>query len=391
MSYNILNFPEGNIAGREDTLQTIINDIQPDIFLIQELQSDSGLQLIVNRSFSGLPSNYAAGSFLPQQSNSSSNHPLQQALVYNSDLFGLAHQGHLMTSVRDINRFKLFWKPSLPNTDTLFIYVFVTHLKSSQGTSNQAARLEMVQALTTHLQYLPPNSPVIFAGDLNVYSSEEPAYQQLLNESNAIVLRDPINTPGNWHSSSFQPKNVLTQSTRSSSIFGDGAGGGMDDRFDFILLSANMFTSTSTASYQANSYRAVGNSGNCYNQSITNCTGGQASSALRKSLYHMSDHLPIVLKLAINPQYLPVNAPNTFTPNITYNINGNLAITWSKNEPAQVLLYDMSGRVVTHQSRPLSVGKNTMQHPFTNLETGCYIVQVVGAEAAVSTQVFITH
>jgi hypothetical protein len=51
MSYNLLNFPMGNLAGREDTLRIIIDHVRPDIFLIQELQTDSGLQLIANRSF----------------------------------------------------------------------------------------------------------------------------------------------------------------------------------------------------------------------------------------------------------------------------------------------------------------------------------------------------
>ena len=32
MSYNVLNFPTGNIAGREDTLRQLINYIEPDIF-----------------------------------------------------------------------------------------------------------------------------------------------------------------------------------------------------------------------------------------------------------------------------------------------------------------------------------------------------------------------
>ncbi|MFT5311322.1 MAG: hypothetical protein ACI8VL_002238, partial [Bacteroidia bacterium] len=83
MSYNVLNFPTGNIAGREDTLKQLINYVEPDIFLIQELKSDSGLQLILNESFSGLTSSYAATTFVPQQSNSSSNWKLQQAMIYN--------------------------------------------------------------------------------------------------------------------------------------------------------------------------------------------------------------------------------------------------------------------------------------------------------------------
>lgn len=72
MSYNLLNFPTGNLAGREDTLRTIIDHVRPDVFLIQELKNDSGQQLIVDRSFENLPGKYAAATFLPQQSGSDS-------------------------------------------------------------------------------------------------------------------------------------------------------------------------------------------------------------------------------------------------------------------------------------------------------------------------------
>ena len=74
--------------------------------------------------------------------------------------------------------------------------------------------------------------------------------KKLLDPTNRIRLRDPINTPGDWNSSSFQPKSVLTQSTRASSIFGDGAGGGLDDRFDFVLLSSDMFQPWNTIVYE---------------------------------------------------------------------------------------------------------------------------------------------
>jgi hypothetical protein len=43
MSYNILNFPDGNIAGRVDTLENIIEYYQPHLLMVQELQSENGL------------------------------------------------------------------------------------------------------------------------------------------------------------------------------------------------------------------------------------------------------------------------------------------------------------------------------------------------------------
>lgn len=357
MSYNVLNFPTGNIEGREDTLRHIINHVEPDLFLIQELKNDSGLQLILNESFADLSGNYEATTFVPQQSNPSNGFKLQQAMIYNSDLFGLASEGFLETDVRDLNKFKLFYKDvELDNgADTVFLYVFVVHLKSSQGTSNVEARLAMAQTLSFHQQYLEDNASMIVAGDFNVYTSEEPAYQELLDPTNRIVLKDPINTPGNWNSSSFQPKDVLTQSTRASSIFGDGAGGGLDDRFDFILLSSDMFQPWNTIVYEEESYYAMGNTGTCYNQSITDCSGGEWADDILQSLYYMSDHLPIVLKLNFGVGSVSVEeSPDELTK--VWMIDDQLNINWDTEETGIVSVLDMLGRSLFYRKVELNKG-----------------------------------
>src|SRR5690606_12082003 len=107
-----------------------------------------------------------------------------------------------------------------------------THLKSSEGTANKQLRLQMVQQFTEKLETMDPNSYVLFAGDLNLYTHTEPAYLELMDTINSIVMADPLQRPGRWHNNiDFQ--DIHSQSTRiSSGPFGAGAGGGLDDRFD---------------------------------------------------------------------------------------------------------------------------------------------------------------
>ena len=138
------------------------------------------------------------------------------------------------------------------------------------------------------------------AGDFNLYSSNEPAYQAILSPDNPIVFWDPIDAPGEWSEASFGQPQLLTQSTRTSQIYGDGAGGGLDDRFDFAMLSTPLFEATSALQYVEGSYVAYGNSGLCYNQSFVQCQDGgvTVSDAVNWALYHMSDHLPIVFDLS---------------------------------------------------------------------------------------------
>jgi len=378
MSYNLLNFPTGNLAGREDTLRTIIDHVRPDIFLIQELKTDSGLQLIVDSSFAGLPGTYAATTFVPQQSNTG-GFRLQQAMVYNTDLFGLLSEGHLMTAVRDINKFCLYWKDPLlaEGADTVKLYLFVTHLKSSQGSTNVAARLAMVQTFTTHLQYLPAEASVIFAGDLNVYNSNEPAYQELLDPTNAIVLRDPIDSPGTWNSASFPKREIHTQSTRASAIFGDGAGGGMDDRFDFILVSRNMMGPVHSITYVADSYDALGNNGTCYDQSITACAGGDVPYDIIRAMYHMSDHLPVVMELQFTSGITGVKASVAQAANWWTSALG-LHVQWPATEPVAITLTDMLGRTVHTATHPLHPVATVL--PMPALGRGVYLVRMAGQQ-----------
>lgn len=160
----------------------------------------------------------------------------------------------------------------------------------------------MVQEFTDKLETMDPNSYVLFAGDLNLYTQSEPAYQELLDPTNAIVMVDPIDRPGSWHNNdNFQ--DIHTQSTRiSSAPFGTGAGGGLDDRFDFILISQNMMNDPKMK-YVIESYKAFGNNGNCFDNNINSqdCTG-DFSQTLRDYLYNMSDHLPVVMNLETNKQ-----------------------------------------------------------------------------------------
>ena len=122
-------------------------------------------------------------------------------------------------------------------------------------------------------------------------------------------MEDPIDTPGAWNNNE-DFREVHTQSTRtSSSGFGGGAGGGLDDRFDFIMVSQNMMTNPNLQ-YKTDSYKAYGNNGNCYNNNINdiNC-GGVYNQIIRDALYNMSDHLPVVMELETDQEIVILDIP----------------------------------------------------------------------------------
>lgn len=348
MFYNLLDFPEANPNNREFILRDILDTYQPDIFMVCELQSGFGGNLILDQSLNHSEILYKSTSFV---SNQSGNSNLQQLLFYRKDKFTVEGEEVITTSIRDINKYTLQLSTANGQNDPLLIELFVTHLKSSQGGSNEQLRFDAVERFTNELEDLDPNAFVIFAGDLNLYSSTEPAYVELLDPTNNITMADPISTPGAW-SNNINFQDVHTQSTRvSSGPFGAGAGGGLDDRFDFMMISQNMLTNPKLR-YVENTYFAYGNNGNCFNDSINEpgC-GGAFSVALREDLYNMSDHLPVVMELETNEEIVILStteneAANNFIVTQTV-VSEYLPYQSNTNSSLQFELYNTIGQKIT--------------------------------------------
>lgn len=393
LSYNVLNYPQGEIPNREDTLALILDYVQPDLFLIQELKSEAGYNTIYNSCFSDLQDPFAQVTYVPQNSNPGSSWPLQQSLIYNERLFGLAEEGIRTSPIRDMNRYKLYLKDEAHLLgDTTFLYVFVAHLKSSQGSENEQLRLEMMEAFTAYFNTLPADALAIFGGDFNLYSSDEPAYQLLLSPNNLLQWQDPINAPGVWSNGNYPFKQILTQSTRSSSIFGDGAGGGMDDRFDFIMATDALMNTISPIHYSPNSYFALGNNGTCYNQNITDCDeDNDVPMYILNALYHMSDHLPVVMELqtdlALNSSDITQKKENKIIGSTLQHGEARFNLVCEKSTLVELAVIDASGRFVYENEQLVNAPRSSISLPEMN--PGVYHLRVKMNEGNMITKTFI--
>lgn len=299
MFYNVLNYPMQAPASRIQDLQIILDDYRPDLFMICELNNEEGADNILN-IMQPLNSNYQRAVFQLNTSDDDlgDQNDLQNMIFYDSAKFILESQHIITTTYRDFNHYVLKLNTVDQDTNPQYLDVFVTHLKSSSGTANQQLRLAMVNDFVAYLETLPSDRNVVFGGDLNLYTSSEPAFQELLDTSNNITFVDPADRIGSW-SNNTNYLDVFTQSTRTQSGLG-GATGGFDDRFDFILTSENMLTNTDLY-YVNDSYQVYGNNNNpnCYNSEInsSDCAGSDFSVTIRNALYTMSDHLPVTIEL----------------------------------------------------------------------------------------------
>jgi exonuclease III len=386
MCYNVLNYPTGNIAGRVDTLSNIIDYYRPDLLMLQELKTEQGLIDTKNMMNEVGYANFEAAPYIPQQSNPFSDFPLQQSIIYNSEIFGLAEDSFILTEVRDINYYKLWLKTEnlSEGADTTFLHVFVTHLKSSTGGENEQLRLQMAQQFKNYINNnLESDDLIIIAGDFNLYNNSEPAYIELTGSSGGINMVDPLSELGNWSGSSFAHKEILTQSTRSSQYAGDGAGGGVDDRFDFILLSPSLMQLFGDLVYVNDSYKSLGNNGECYNQSITSCIpDNDVPADVVRSIYYMSDHIPVVCELstslALNvyedsKRSLDVKFPsgNVFHENITFSLDTK------SNSGLEYVVYNTSGGILAHKKLVNYSQNEQIFIPSEHFAQGIYFIYLI--------------
>jgi endonuclease/exonuclease/phosphatase family metal-dependent hydrolase len=294
MSYNILNYPGSTSSIRNPYFQTTIAGVLPDILVVQEMLSQAGVDEFKNNVLNVISSGYAAGTFIngPDTDN---------AIFFKSAAFSFLAHNVITTALRNISEFVLS-----ENTTGDTIRIYSLHLKASTGSTNQQKRLAEVIALRNVTDTLPLNSNFIICGDFNIYSSNEPAYQKLLDQSTQGYFLDIFNLSGTWNNSIYAPYHTQSPRTRQ---FGGGANGGMDDRFDMILMSQGVID-TGGIYYIPDSFVSYGNDGNHYNDSINRPPNIAVGQTIANAIHYASDHIPIYGYFSFNNQ-APLSFPLT--------------------------------------------------------------------------------
>ncbi|RLD28264.1 MAG: hypothetical protein DRI75_07215 [Bacteroidetes bacterium] len=376
MFYNLLNFPDQSSSKIQD-LEVILEDYNPDLFMVCELNNQTGANAILS-SLQTINPNYSSATFVTNSSDDAigDSNDLQNFIYFDSSKFILESQTQIQTIFRDFNHYTFKLNTTDQISNPIIIHFIVCHLKSSQDDPNPDLRFLMVEDLTNYLDGFPSSDYFILGGDLNVYTNSEPAFLELTDVTNNITFIDPANRVGSWHNN-ITYIDVFTQSTRTQTGLG-GATGGFDDRFDFILTSENMLTNPDIF-YVNNSYQVYGNNGNinCYNQEInsSNCDGVDFNSTIRNVLYNMSDHLPVILELQTNETL----STNNFNLKQAFSIIGSnivknelsIQIDATFFESDFVYIYNTLGqKIITYKVQDI----NLLRVNVSNLSNGLYYV-----------------
>ncbi|MBL9124663.1 MAG: hypothetical protein JNG90_13590, partial [Planctomycetaceae bacterium] len=242
------------------------------------------------------------------------------------------------------------------------LWIYNNHYKASDTSADADRRWREAQSVRTNADALGDGAHIIYAGDFNIYRSSEKMWSSpgisppsLTDPGNGQGF-DPLNRVGNWHdNNSF--RDVHTQSPTTSSRYGGQVTGGMDDRFDWQLVSGELLDGEGV-SYIAGSYHALGNNGshplngNIDDPSNTALPGLANRTAVLTALASSSDHLPVVvdyqlpavLQVVVTPvpsavlvgstasvQFAVSNAANVLTVNsadeLDYSASGSGAVS----------------------------------------------------------------
>jgi len=203
------------------------------------------------------------------------------------------------------------------------MYLYGSHMKAGSASADRARRTPEAQRIRDDAQALPAGSNFILGGDFNIQGWSETAYQILIGSqaNNAGRLIDPIKAPGagaasgSWNGNSTW-RFVHTQDPATcDAACGSGCGGGgMDDRFDQLLVSAaladgngldyignvNVSYSNSTWNDPNHSYRCWGNDGTSFNCRLNTTTNAMVGPAIATALVASANglgHLPVFMDL----------------------------------------------------------------------------------------------
>ena len=391
MMYNILNYSDSEVSqNKTPFLSTILNEVSPDLLMVCEVVDEIGSNYLFENAI--IPHNEDFKK-APFEENQSGSYSLQQMVYYNSNKLIFEESRVITADTRDINQYTFKINTENAEINPIRMEVFVTHLKASTGSSNRQRRLNSIQSFVSYTNTIASDSYVLFAGDFNFYTSNEEGYQYLIDNRNPIIMIDPINRPAPtfpddgvdyfnydnydstyfWNNSSFS--DIHSQSTRTSNIGlidDSGSTGGLDDRFDFIMMSEN-FNTSSDLFYVNDSYQVVGNNGNCYNSQISNSNcSGTYSQTLRNALIEFSDHLPIVMEIET-----PENTLSTYTLSEINFISSNITQDYlkifltDKLDKNTIKIYTINGQLISIKT-PKNSSENSLTIDVRHLSKGIY-------------------
>ena len=396
MQYNLLNYgnntsycttENNNVDDKNGYIRTILTAYYPDVFTVCEMGRSNTLPTdFVDNVLNINGIDY----WMTSPGSNITSSSLTNCVFYNSNKLTLSSHTTAQTYTRDVDVYSFKFKNDSHNR--IVLTCVVAHLKAGTGSDNETKRKTMAENVMRYLELNYRESNVLIMGDFNLYTSEEPAYQILTSQTTypLCYFIDPLYPygVGAWNNNS-QYTDYHTQSTHKNSDSSCHSSGGMDDRFDFILISENIYGGRDGVRYIGGSYNALGNDGRRFNNSINSPVNYAVSQAVADALFHNSDHIPVTMELLI--QYnvgVDENADNTLSFDLFPNpASDDIHIRFYQDNlgKANILLFNTLGQIV--YSDDIFVNECLTEHVINvdNLPKGLYFLKITNADGLTNT------
>jgi hypothetical protein len=336
--YNSLNYPGSTGPLRDPNFRQVIAQFDPDVLVMEEFYDWARVSQFLSKVLNySVPGTYSVAPYV--------NHPTysDNAMFYKPDKVECLSHYTISTALRNIDEWTI--RPDGYTADEAKIRLYVVHLKASTGSDNELKRLAEVQCMRARMETFPVGQNYFVAGDFNIYESGEPAYINMTSPDSGLagVVHDPINQVGNWHDG-WSFRDIWSQSTQKISFAG-GATGGMDDRFDQILIS-DACDDDEGISYISNSYITFGNDAllepGRWNNAINDPPNQIVDDTTANALYYASDHLPVYLDIQLPAKIQTASAVDFGTVIVGATAEEDLRVYNVATLPADDLDYEFS-------------------------------------------------
>ena len=391
MQYNLLEYgnhnsgfadcyeTNNNTQRKDECIRTLLDYVKPDIFTVCEFGATQQLLndfLRHNLNING--ANYwQSDNIINYAGSNIINH-----IFFDSRKMGLKKHVALRTNPRDTDVYELYLKTkSLAAGDTIRLVCIVAHPKAGMG--YESNRRALMQIAMDYVNQHYPTDNVLIMGDFNMYGASESGYRLLTQTySNPdICFMDPlafVGGVGEWNNNSqFAP--FHTQSTRSYSdeCFSSG---GLDDRFDFILMADEIAFSYNHLRYVQESYKAIGNDGNHFNISVDQGYNSSVPIEVAEALFDGSDHLPVTMKIVADVHLgVEDHEAESLFASVAPNPASDKATVHFFNPvqgQVQFELYSLQGQLMQHESADFSEGSQEFELSLVGLTKGFYLLRI---------------
>ena len=256
----------------------VLGNSQPiDILAFQEGPENASEYEDIEENFEAVHGGNFESTFTPADSFG-----CRTGFIYNTQTVDLITATSLISGLTHNSRRAQFRPIGGSVADEFFIYAI--HLKAGSSNSDELRREDEAQLIRANANTLPSSRNIIYAGDLNMKGSFEPAYSVFRATGSNSTAFDSLNAPFGFQPNADWVSNLALQPFHSQAPLN------MNDRFDLLFLNERFFDDAGIE-LVVGSTTALGNNGSHTMNSAV--ISGNGADGFADELLAFSDHLPV--------------------------------------------------------------------------------------------------